>query len=590
MGLGGLHKDSILNLAALAEEERNNKTDVEKNSEKKEQKREHVLDEIETEVNNSTADLRQLSTDYSLRRLDVSNDKNKKTSTASSSVDVTPSNPYYTGFDSSYDDMSYNYDPYAPIVSTRNSNGFDFLACLFPFCIPEKKEKQLEQSTAELNASGITGENNSQKIETAHASSNPEDPVDSKIDDSSRLLGVAAPLLNMSSMETSSKDDEETAKFGAPLTETERRAVVARLRLSNTHSEEEKKEAPNYGKSQEGDNEDFIDDLAESTKSSSESEDVSVLDAHASQHIKSILKKGTSSIEPNKEDWESASRRSLFSGVAYESKFEKRKRGDTRKNLQFAPMAKVVVIPGRHHLLERMKREIWWSRSDYEDFKKAGRMISKAILEGGSSIWLSSKSGFKFSEVDGDNSYGNKWWCKFGHSRRGLEHIASIEEGRHRQQNVSNAIRTILGEQTRQRIYNKKDEERLSKIASKYTNFARDLALAAGKADADAIRTNFRAKSRVHYKLLPQEKAYNEENVRALDEFTVRRVPPTKNKEIKSGMRDTSTVTKKKELENETRDNVIDDKEIAKKAAGFGTSENNAIGFIERSLTVKSQA
>jgi hypothetical protein len=164
---------------------------------------------------------------------------------------------------------------------------------------------------------------------------------------------------------------------------------------------------------------------------------------------------------------------------------------------------------------------------------KTGRIIAKAMLQGGSEIWLSSNNawekraqknkatqnrspeydealrkyvgeqhaGLDPAEEASAEDYGSKWWCKFGHSRRGLEHVASMDEGRHRQRNVNSAMRHILDEQRSQRLNHRRDPVKLAKVALQYTSWARDLALAAGASDADAVRTNFSrsAKDRGHY-------------------------------------------------------------------------------------------
>lgn len=164
---------------------------------------------------------------------------------------------------------------------------------------------------------------------------------------------------------------------------------------------------------------------------------------------------------------------------------------------------------------------------------QTGRIIAKAMLQGGSEIWLSSNNawekraqknkvaqdrspeydealrkyvgeqhaGLDPAEEASAEDYGSKWWCKFGHSRRGLEHVASMDEGRHRQRNVNSAMRHILDEQRSQRLNHRRDPVKLAKVALQYTSWARDLALAAGASDADAVRTNFsrNAKDRGHY-------------------------------------------------------------------------------------------
>ena len=163
---------------------------------------------------------------------------------------------------------------------------------------------------------------------------------------------------------------------------------------------------------------------------------------------------------------------------------------------------------------------------------QTGRIIAKAMLQGGSEIWLSSNNAWEkraqknkvaqdrspeYDEAlrkyvgeqhagldpaeEASEDYGSKWWCKFGHSRRGLEHVASMDEGRHRQRNVNSAMRHILDEQRSQRLNHRRDPAKLAKVALQYTSWARDLALAAGASDADAVRTNFsrNAKDRGHY-------------------------------------------------------------------------------------------
>jgi hypothetical protein len=123
-------------------------------------------------------------------------------------------------------------------------------------------------------------------------------------------------------------------------------------------------------------------------------------------------------------------------------------------------MARVMTVKSQKDMENSEKAEVWWQKSDYEQFRKTGRMITKAMLEGGSEIWLATnqswqllnqgrqstlKSVYSLAERQAALKKGDlkakkeyeetrdKWWHKFGHSRRGLEHIASIDEGRQRQ-------------------------------------------------------------------------------------------------------------------------------------------------------------
>lgn len=193
----------------------------------------------------------------------------------------------------------------------------------------------------------------------------------------------------------------------------------------------------------------------------------------------------------------------------------------SQKNVTFSPMARVTTINARKDMTFMERSKVWWQRSDYEDFKKTGRIIAKAMLEGGSEIWLQTSdawgakqhankntlishsdeyrralreySGSKHELDDESHSAINedKWWCKFGHSRRGLEHVVTVEEGRQRQKNVNMSHNAVMDEQRRQRMTRTKDVKKLAQVYANYTHWARDLAIASGSADAHAVRSNF---------------------------------------------------------------------------------------------------
>jgi len=213
-----------------------------------------------------------------------------------------------------------------------------------------------------------------------------------------------------------------------------------------------------------------------------------------------------------------------------------------KKNVKFQPMSRVVTVKARGSMSFMEKCQIWWQKPDYDDFKKAARIIAKAMVEGGSEIWLqtsdswgkqklrqqkhSSRSSAGTSTFtpsyrkalkqygvvvdDGDDNRmetgedeeigGDKWWCKFGHSRRGLEHIVSADEGRQRHRYVTSATNAVLAEQRRQRVSHK-DPEKIGAISLRHTSWARELAFAAGAADEEAVRSKFcnYAKSRISH-------------------------------------------------------------------------------------------
>ncbi|CAJ1957524.1 unnamed protein product [Cylindrotheca closterium] len=213
---------------------------------------------------------------------------------------------------------------------------------------------------------------------------------------------------------------------------------------------------------------------------------------------------------------DAARRRSLFPN--YSETTPKKK----NYNVTFSPMARVLSVKSQKDMEEDEKGGVWWQKSDYEEFRKTGRMITKAMLEGGSEIWLATNRSWQMpnqnrsttlrqattlserqtnKQKDGltKAEYENtrdKWWHSFGHSRRGLEHIASIDEGRQRQGNVRRAIRAVVEENKRQKAFFREDADKLRMVSLQNTTWARDLALAAGASDADAVHTNFDDESR----------------------------------------------------------------------------------------------
>lgn len=240
-----------------------------------------------------------------------------------------------------------------------------------------------------------------------------------------------------------------------------------------------------------------------------------VVDGISRSGLKSILKhssKGRDTQSGNKnkgsnsslKDQEGKRRRSLF--PAYEPPTT------VNKNLHttFSPMARVVTIKSSKEMSEQEKANIWWQKANYDEFRKTGRMISRVMLQGGSEVWLATNQSWQVpnqgkvatlrraieSANNKDETASDKWWHKFGHSRRGLEHIASIDEGRQRQANVKTSIRAVLTEHRRQKVFHREDAEKLRMCCIQNTTWAKHLALASGASDADAVTKNFVDKSR----------------------------------------------------------------------------------------------
>lgn len=422
----------------------------------------------------------------------------------------------YTGF--SYDYDSYSYDPYQAkfeeppaILGGRRSNQGGFLCCIFPWLaappndpndrITENGEPSPAPESSpppRENSVAITDENKD-RAPLRKASSGGEDD-------------------DISTGDVSVNSD----KLGEKLSEKDRQAVLARLRLAQPDRSPipaRPDEAVSDGTPQQ---KGLLKDIPilNSDGEASNSSD-------APKGPKSILKRQTTTVKSAEEkqlDASGARRRSLF--PSYET--TKSKKSDHR--VKFAPMARVVTVKSQKDMVPEEKSSIWWQKWDYDDFRKTGRIITRAMLEGGSEIWLASNQSWQVqgqskkttlqnaidlteqgakAAYSGDDaadliqSTGDKWWHKFGHSRRGLEHIASIKEGSERQANVRHAIRAVVDEQRRQKAYMREDPEKLRMVSIHNTSWARDLAVAAGASDADAVKSNFdeERKSREFYLL-----------------------------------------------------------------------------------------
>lgn len=167
----------------------------------------------------------------------------------------------------------------------------------------------------------------------------------------------------------------------------------------------------------------------------------------------------------------STRRRSLFpSAPSIERRYSIRNNEKHEKELRWASMARVMNVPALNEVSLIERTSVWWQRSDYEDFKKAGRIISKSMLQGGSQVWLKTSASVKNANSKHfEEDHGESWWCKFGHSRRGLEHVTDVEQGKSRQRNVIQSIQAVIGEQRKQRIMQTYDRVKLASVASRYT-------------------------------------------------------------------------------------------------------------------------
>jgi len=169
-------------------------------------------------------------------------------------------------------------------------------------------------------------------------------------------------------------------------------------------------------------------------------------------------------------------------------------------------MKKNVRFSTEDHVHEVMSLEpyfcdVWWDHDDYDDFRKTSTFLAHAIPNGDAIKWM---NGSHVSEpppeyahdINSDiNTVCEKWWCKFGHSRRGLEHMCCEQEAMTRRKKVEGLMKALLNEQYKQELKRRRgkdfDHLAIARVSLLHTKWARDLAQAAGLADANAVATDF---------------------------------------------------------------------------------------------------
>lgn len=527
------------------------------------------------------------------------------------------------------DEYCFHHDSYAPVLvwdqPRRPSFFSNLLCCMFPWMNgTNTKTVPRLRDTEPIGVEGqpiITNTENSQQSNRNGTRTGDEPQTTPLVENSPTVLDESTG--NGTNATYRPEEDENSSvtdnKFGEKLSARERQAVLARLGLAQPASDEgnvphgERKKGllngiPTYDRSP-------LHDLEEGDEDQQPHNTISTISScHQRKPLKGILKRGSVADlgapqitgHNNNSDTSStpSRRRSLFP-VTYGTSPNERK----GLKVNFAPMARVVTVKSKNNMTQEEKADVWWQRGDYDDFRKTGRIITKAILTGGSEIWLQSANasigtGRGYTGPGGEIT-GDKWWHKFGHSRRGLEHVVSIDEGRDRQVNVKKAIHAVLEEQTRQKAFRKEDPEKLRIISLNHTSWARDLALAAGASDADAVRTSFAEdrKSREFYLrkmsttkpngsgMIPSFMQLSTENRNAepIDKPTVRSIPRQQQQALldantaaqicfrrrigkASGLSAGQSSSSSKEISEPIRDPDPDDKSresLAHRAAGF---------------------
>jgi len=192
------------------------------------------------------------------------------------------------------------------------------------------------------------------------------------------------------------------------------------------------------------------------------------------------------------------------------------------RHVSFYPRARVVPVPNRHDLIRRAcssggtpratvtsgstttaatgVEALWWTRGDYDRFKHTARILARTlvpnvyddtahgVLLGGTAGDESSEAARKALQAVWQDDHGDKWWCKFGHSRRGLEHITQIGVGKERQAALMECVASVIDEQRNlaEKMGGKVDPRRLAHVSMHYTRYARDAARHAGMEDEKA--------------------------------------------------------------------------------------------------------
>jgi hypothetical protein len=174
-----------------------------------------------------------------------------------------------------------------------------------------------------------------------------------------------------------------------------------------------------------------------------------------------------------------------------------------RKVVSFAEMATLITCrctddPSREEF------ESWWKESDYETFRKTSRILAMKILDEDGRQWLQSQAATAVLDSNGKTTINEDdgcWWRAYGHSRRGLEGLVSIAEGRHRRRITKESIRLVLELQQKSKENNSPSsvgvtksgssslEEEIRNVYYHATTWCRTLAWAAAAADAEAVLT-----------------------------------------------------------------------------------------------------
>ena len=326
----------------------------------------------------------------------------------------------------------------------------------------------------------------------------------------------------------------------------------------------------------------------------------------------------------------SLSRRSIMPSI-YSDKETKRKNMKDQSP-SFSPYARVLAIESQKDLSEEEKNDIWWQKSDYEEFRKATSKLVQTMTNENIHGWMGCKkedsslslvvpllpvasndqqsptkrqippkrtvdeqenhhhvSQKAKRETNGDEeSPAMRWWERFGD-------LACFHESRRRQTEVTNSIKAVLEEQRRQKMFQTSDPMKTRVTYIQATTWARDWALALATANAADVLQNstntpkdyetiasslFEAKEALSAALskpkTPVSTAVNRLDANTSSQILFRQVR-SREEVIQrrlarriAASQGSSTSTDSTSTDNESESSKPTELALAKKAAGFG--------------------
>ncbi len=158
------------------------------------------------------------------------------------------------------------------------------------------------------------------------------------------------------------------------------------------------------------------------------------------------------------------------------------------KKVQFpsqeALLSVVDYVPSRTTLSQEDYKRLWYQRSDFQFSKSKARMISKESQSYGYSADLEGVYGGCLPSTQERLNL----WCRYGHSRRGLERWANETHGQTRKREQSRAVKTVIfAQREMQKCGQSTEVEELRAISEALTQNAREFAQRMGQADEYAV-------------------------------------------------------------------------------------------------------